>query len=270
MQLRGELMPEAAGLEVERVRRVFNPRTANERVALDDLSLELARGDFVAIVGGNGAGKSMLLNAIAGEVSVDSGHIRIDGTDVTDRRTDRRAALAARVFQDPMIGTAGSLTVEENMALALRRGQRNSLKAGITSADRARFRDALRALDLGLEDRLTQTVGLLSGGQRQSLSLTMAVLRRPALLLLDEHTAALDPKTAARVMEATMASVVSLGLTVLMVTHNMADAIRCGNRIVMMRAGRIIFEARDAEKAGLTVEHLVQRFHIADDRMVLA
>lgn len=259
-----------AGLEVEGVQLVFNPGTANERVALDDLSLRLARGDFVTIVGGNGAGKSTLLNAIAGEVSVDSGRIRIDGIDVTDLRTDRRAGLVARVFQDPLIGTAGSLTVEENMALAMRRGQRNTLRPGITAADRARFREALRALDLGLDDRLTQMVGSLSGGQRQSLSLTMAVLQRPALLLLDEHTAALDPKTAALVMQATMAAVAGQGLTALMVTHTMADAIRCGNRIVMMRDGRIIFQAQDAEKAALNVEHLVQRFHIADDRMVLA
>ena len=257
-------------LQLDNLRRTFHRGTPDERVALDDLSLTLAPGDFVAVIGGNGAGKSTLLNAVAGEVAVDSGTIRIGGRAVTGLPTHRRAGLVSRVFQDPLVGTAGAMSVEENMALASRRGRRNGLRSGLPSAARRRFVDVLTRLDLGLETRLGQAVGLLSGGQRQSLALAMAVLTKPDLLLLDEHTAALDPRTAERVMAATVEVVAREGLTALMVTHNMAHAIATGNRLVMMRAGRIIFEAVGAEKTALTVEALVERFHLTGDRMVLA
>ena len=249
---------------------MFGRGTPDVRVALDDLSLTLAPGNFVTVIGGNGAGKSTLLNAIAGVIAVQAGAIRIAGRDVTRVVTHRRASLIARVFQDPTTGTAGSMTVAENMALADRRGRRNGLRRGLPRVARQRYAEVLARLDLGLETRLDQLVGQLSGGQRQSLALAMAVLQRPALLLLDEHTAALDPRTAARVMAATVDVVTRESLTALMVTHNMAQAIDTGDRLIMMAAGRIIFDASGAAKAALSVDTLVERFHVTSDRMVLA
>jgi putative tryptophan/tyrosine transport system ATP-binding protein len=251
------------------LRKAFHPGTPNQRVALADVTLSLAAGDFAVVIGSNGAGKSTLLNAIAGEVRVDSGRIEIDGRDVTAEPTHRRAAAIARVFQDPSVGTAGPMTIEENLALAERRGARNGLRLGLSSSARRRYRNRLAAIGLGLEDRLGQKVELLSGGQRQSLALLMAVLATPKLLLLDEHTAALDPKTADVVMRATTQAVAHDRLTTLMVTHNMQHALDYGNRLIMMNEGRIVFEAHAGEKAALTIERLVQRFHLASDRMLL-
>ncbi len=256
-------------LSARALRKTFHAGTSNERVALNNVSLDLAPGDFAVIVGGNGAGKSTFLNAIAGEVSVDAGAVFVDGCDVTREPTHRRASKIARVFQDPLIGTAGVMTIEENLALAERRGRGNGLRPGLTPAARLRYRDHLAELGLGLESRMGQKVELLSGGQRQSLALLMAVLTTPKLLLLDEHTAALDPKTAEAVMRATTRAIERAHLTALMVTHNMQHALNYGNRIVMMAEGRIVFEARDAEKAALTVESLVKRFQVASDRMLL-
>lgn len=252
------------------LRKAFHAGTANERVALADVSLTLAPGDFAVVIGGNGAGKSTLLNAIAGEVMVDAGTVEIDGRDVTREPTYRRASLVSRVFQDPLIGTAGAMTIEENLALAERRGRRNGLRLGLTSPARQRYRDSLATLGLGLENRMSQKVELLSGGQRQSLALLMAVLTTPSLLLLDEHTAALDPRTADLVMRTTLAAIARDDLTTLMVTHNMEHALAYGNRLVMMMEGRIAYEAAAQEKATLTVESLVKRFHLTSDRMLLA
>jgi putative ABC transport system ATP-binding protein len=221
------------------------------------------------VIGGNGAGKSTLLNAIAGEVQVDTGNVVIDGADVTALPTHRRASAVARVFQDPLVGTAGAMTIEENLALAERRGQHNGLRSGLSGAARQRYRDRLATLELGLEMRMGQKVELLSGGQRQSLALLMAVLRTPKLLLLDEHTAALDPKTADTVMRATLDAVARDRLTTLMVTHNMAHALGYGSRLFMMAEGRIVFEADAAEKKTLTVESLIRRFQVTSDRMLL-
>jgi putative tryptophan/tyrosine transport system ATP-binding protein len=245
------------------LRKAFHPGTPNQRVALADVTLSLAAGDFAVVIGSNGAGKSTLLNAIAGEVRVDSGRIEIDGRDVTAEPTHRRAAAIARVFQDPSVGTAGPMTIEENLALAERRGARNGLRLGLSSSARRRYRSRLAAIGLGLEDRLGQKVELLSGGQRQSLALLMAVLTTPKLLLLDE------PKTADVVMQATTQAVAHDRLTTLMVTHNMQHALDYGNRLIMMNEGRIVFAAQAGEKAALTVERLVQRFHLASDRMLL-
>lgn len=256
--------------EARSLRKAFHAGTANERVALADVSLTLAPGDFAVVIGGNGAGKSTLLNAIAGETVVDTGIIEIDGRDVTREPTYRRAAAVARVFQDPLIGTAGAMTIEENLALAERRGRRNGLRLGLTTAARLRYRERLAGLGLGLESRMSQKVELLSGGQRQSLALLMAVLTTPKLLLLDEHTAALDPRTADTVMRATIAAVERDKLTTLMVTHNMEHALAYGNRLIMMMEGRIVFMAAGAEKSALTVESLVKRFHLTSDRMLLA
>jgi putative ABC transport system ATP-binding protein len=257
-------------LEAKALRKAFHRGTPNERIALNDVSLALSPGDFAVVVGGNGAGKSTLLNAVAGEVQIDSGAIEIDRRDVTREPTHRRAAAVARVFQDPLIGTAGPMTIEENLALAERRGRRNGLRLGLTAAARARYREGLALFGLGLESRMSQKVELLSGGQRQSLALLMAVLTTPKLLLLDEHTAALDPRTAEMVMSATVAAVTRDRLTTLMVTHNMQHALTFGNRLVMMMEGRIIYEADATEKAELTVEGLVKRFHVTSDRMLLA
>jgi len=257
-------------LSARSLRKAFHAGTPNERVALNDVTLSLAPGDFAVVIGGNGAGKSTLLNAIAGEVQVDTGSIEIATKDVTREPTWRRAASVARVFQDPLIGTAGAMTIEENLALAERRGRRNGLKLGLTAPARARYRERLAALGLGLENRMGQKVELLSGGQRQSLALLMAVLTTPKLLLLDEHTAALDPRTADNVMKATIAAVERDRLTTLMVTHNMEHALRYGNRLIMMMEGRIAYMADAAEKASLSVESLVKRFHLTSDRMLLA
>ena len=229
-------------LEIKNLTKVFNGGTVNEKIALRDLSLHLNPGDFVTVIGGNGAGKSTMLNCVAGAYPVEEGQILIDGVDVTALPEYKRAAFIGRVFQDPMMGTAATMQIEENLALAARRGKPRTLRPGITKAEREEYRQQLKILDLGLEDRLTAKVGLLSGGQRQALTLLMATLRKPKLLLLDEHTAALDPKTAAKVLEATQKIVEKDNLTTLMITHNMRDAIAYGNRLIMMYDGRVVVD----------------------------
>ena len=263
-------------LELKDIYKTFNAGTVNEKRALAGLSLTLNDGDFVTVIGGNGAGKSTMLNAVAGTWPVDAGQILIGGTDVTHLPEYKRAPFIGRVFQDPMMGTAPTMQIEENLALAARRGQRRGLRWGITKAERARYRDLLRDLDLGLEDRLTSKVGLLSGGQRQALTLLMASLKRPKLLLLDEHTAALDPKTAAKVLELSDRIVEENHLTTMMVTHNMRDAIAHGNRLIMMYEGRIVIDVSGEEKRKLTVPQLLELFSKvsgsdeADDKMLLS
>ena len=250
-------------LELKNICKTFNPGTINAKSALNDLSLTLADGDFVTVIGGNGAGKSTMLNAIAGVFPVDSGSILIDGQDVTKLPEHKRAALLGRVFQDPMMGTAPTMMIEENLALAARRGQRRGRKWGSTPLERADYKELLRTLDLGLEDRLTSKVGLLSGGQRQALTLLMASLKQPKLLLLDEHTAALDPKTAAKVLALSDQIVQENRLTTLMITHNMKDAIAHGNRLIMMDAGRVVVDISGEEKKKLTVPDLLALFSSA-------
>ena len=247
-------------LTIDTIDKTFFPGSVNERRALAGLSLALDEGDFVTVIGSNGAGKSTLLNAIAGRIGVDSGAIEIDALPVKRLAEHRRARYIGRVFQDPMAGTAPDLTIEQNMSLALQRGKPRGLRRGVTRARRARFADELRILELGLEDRLKTKVGLLSGGQRQALSLLMAGFTQPRILLLDEHTAALDPQRAALVTELTNRIVASGGLTTLMVTHNMEQAIRLGNRLVMMHEGRIVFSADAEEKKDLTVDSLLTEF----------
>lgn len=262
-------------LEIINLRKTFNPGTVNEKTALDGVSLTLKDGDFVSVIGGNGAGKSTLLNAVAGTWLVDSGTISIDGVNVTRLPEHKRAQFIGRVFQDPMMGTAATMQIEENLALALRRGKRRTLRAGITAAERDQYRELLKILGLGLEERLTTKVGLLSGGQRQALTLLMATLQKPKLLLLDEHTAALDPKTAAKVLETTERIIQRDHLTTLMITHNMRDAIAHGNRLIMMYDGRIVVDVSGEEKQRLTVEDLLALFEkasgqaLASDRMLL-
>ena len=262
-------------LEVRNVCKTFNPGTVNEKTALKGVSLTLNDGDFVTVIGGNGAGKSTLLNAVAGVWPVDEGTISIGGVDVTHLPEHKRAMYIGRVFQDPMMGTAATMQIEENLALASRRGERRTLRPGITREEREGYREVLKILDLGLEDRLTAKVGLLSGGQRQALTLLMATLRKPKLLLLDEHTAALDPKTAAKVLDATERIVQKDRLTTLMITHNMKDAIVHGNRLVMMYEGRIVLDIAGEEKKKLTVEQLLAKFgqatgsDEADDKLLL-
>lgn len=261
-------------LDVQAIYKTFNAGTVNEKTALNGVSLHLNEGDFVTVIGGNGAGKSTLLNAVAGVWPVDAGTITIDGVDVTHLAEHKRAKYIGRVFQDPMMGTAATMQIEENLALAKRRGKRRTLRPGITKAERDEYRDLLRLLDLGLEDRLTSKVGLLSGGQRQALTLLMASLVKPKLLLLDEHTAALDPKTAAKVLEISNKIVQENHLTTLMITHNMRDAIRYGNRLIMMNEGHVIYDVRGEEKTKLEVSDLLQRFEQAggeaNDRMILS
>lgn len=263
-------------LELHQVCKTFNPGTVNEKAALNHLSLTLEEGDFVTVIGGNGAGKSTMLNAISGVWPVDAGIIRIDGVDVTELSEHRRAVYLGRVFQDPMVGTAGNMTIEENLALAARRGEKRTLRWGIKKSEREQFKELLRPLGLGLEDRLTAKVGLLSGGQRQALTLLMASLKKPKVLLLDEHTAALDPKTAAKVLELSDQIVEEHKLTTLMVTHNMKDAIAHGNRLIMLDAGRVILDIRGEEKQKLTVPDLLARFtaasgeEVESDRLLLA
>ena len=263
-------------LELHQVCKTFNPGTVNEKAALNHLSLTLEEGDFVTVIGGNGAGKSTMLNAISGVWPVDKGAIRIDGVDVTELSEHRRAVYLGRVFQDPMVGTAGNMTIEENLALAARRGEKRTLRWGIKKSEREQFKELLRPLGLGLEDRLTAKVGLLSGGQRQALTLLMASLKKPKVLLLDEHTAALDPKTAAKVLELSDQIVEEHKLTTLMVTHNMKDAIAHGNRLIMLDAGRVILDIRGEDKKKLTVPELLARFTAASgeevecDRLLLA
>ena len=263
-------------LKIENVYKTFNAGTVNEKVALQGLNLHLKEGDFVTVIGGNGAGKSTMLNAITGVFGVDSGKVLIDGVDVTHLPEYRRAKFIGRVFQDPMMGTAATMQIEENLALAARRGRPRTLRIGITRAEREAYREKLKLLDLGLEDRMTAKVGLLSGGQRQALTLLMATLQKPRLLLLDEHTAALDPKTAAKVLDATQKIVEKDHLTTLMITHNMRDAIAYGNRLIMMYNGHIVVDVSGEEKKNLTVEQLLNLFSQAsgsdevDDKLVLS
>ena len=263
-------------LEIKDVYKTFNPGTVNAKTALNGLNLTLREGDFVTVIGGNGAGKSTMLNAVAGVFAVDSGSITIDGEDVTRQPEHKRAALLGRVFQDPMLGTAPTMMIEENLALAARRGKSRGLRWGITKTERLDYRELLRTLDLGLEDRMTSKVGLLSGGQRQALTLLMAALRQPKLLLLDEHTAALDPKTAAKVLELSDRIVAENELTTMMVTHNMKDAIVHGNRLIMMYDGNIVIDVSGEEKKKLTVPDLLDLFSKvsgsdeADDKMLLS
>ena len=263
-------------LEISDLFKTFNAGTINEKRALNGVSLHLKPGEFVTVIGGNGAGKSTLLNSVAGVFGVDSGKILIDGVDVTYLPEYKRAKYIGRVFQDPMMGTAGTMQIEENLALAARRGQPRTLKIGITAAERKAYREQLRILDLGLEDRMTSQVGLLSGGQRQALTLLMATLQKPKLLLLDEHTAALDPKTAAKVLETTQKIVQRDGLTTLMITHNMRDAIAYGDRLIMMYNGQIVVDVSGKEKKNLTVEELLGLFSRAsgsdeaDDKLLLS
>ena len=263
-------------LKIENVRKVFNPGTVNEKVALNGLNLHLKPGDFVTVIGGNGAGKSTMLNSVSGAYTVDEGKILIDGVDVTRLPEYKRAKFIGRVFQDPMMGTAATMQIEENLALAARRGKPRTLRSGITNKEREEYREQLKILDLGLEDRMTAKVGLLSGGQRQALTLLMATLQQPKLLLLDEHTAALDPKTAAKVLEATQKIVERTNLTTLMITHNMRDAIAYGNRLIMMYNGHIVVDVSGEEKKNLTVEQLLGLFSKAsgsdeaDDKLLLS
>ncbi|WP_455582513.1 ABC transporter ATP-binding protein [Dysosmobacter sp.] len=263
-------------LDVNAIYKTFNAGTVNEKAALRGVSLHLDEGDFVTVIGGNGAGKSTLLNAVAGVWPVDEGTISVGGVDLTRMPEHKRAKYIGRVFQDPMMGTAATMQIEENLALAARRGQSRTLRAGITRAERAEYVERLKILDLGLEDRLTSKVGLLSGGQRQALTLLMATLRKPKLLLLDEHTAALDPKTAAKVLDATERIVSKDQLTTLMITHNMKDAIQHGNRLIMMYNGRIVIDVAGEEKKKLTVPQLLELFNKvsgsdeADDKLLLS
>ena len=247
-------------LELINVCKTFNPDTINEKKALIDLNLHLKPGDFVTVIGGNGAGKSTMLNAVAGVWPIDAGSIIIDGVNVTGKPEHERAAYIGRVFQDPMMGTAPDMQIEENLALAMRRGKKRTLRWQLTNAEREEYREKLKGLNLGLEDRLTAKVGLLSGGQRQALTLLMASLQKPKLLLLDEHTAALDPATAAKVLELSDKIVRENGLTAMMITHNMRDAIEHGTRLIMMNEGRIIFDVEGEEKKKLTKTDLMNKF----------
>ena len=263
-------------LEIQNIFKTFNAGTINEKRALNGVSLTLNDGDFVTVIGGNGAGKSTLLNAIAGVFGGDSGKILIDGMDLTHLPEYKRAKYIGRVFQDPMMGTAATMQIEENLALAARRGMKRTLRIGITKAEREEYKEQLKILGLGLENRMTSKVGLLSGGQRQALTLLMATLRKPKLLLLDEHTAALDPKTAEKVLEATERIVAKDKLTTVMITHNMRDAIAHGNRLIMMYDGKILIDVSGEEKKNLTVEQLLALFSKAsgsdeaDDKLLLS
>ena len=262
-------------LDIRNISKTFNPGTVNEKAALRNVSLTLEDGQFTTVIGGNGAGKSTLLNAVAGTWLVDEGSISIGDVDVTNLPEHKRAQFIGRVFQDPMMGTAATMQIEENLALAQRRGKTRTLRSGITSAEREEYKELLKILDLGLEERLTAKVGLLSGGQRQALTLLMATLKKPKLLLLDEHTAALDPKTAAKVLATTQRIVERDHLTTLMITHNMRDAITYGDRLIMMHEGNIAVDVSGEVKKKLTVEDLLQLFEkasgqqLANDRMLL-
>ena len=247
-------------IEIRNIQKTFNLGTINEKKALCGVDLVLEDGDFCTVIGGNGAGKSTMLNAIAGTWPVDEGSILIDGEDVTGLPQHKRASFLGRVFQDPMTGTTATMQIDENLALANRRGKKRGLRWGITKEEKATYRELLKELDLGLEDRMTSKVGLLSGGQRQALTLLMASMQKPKVLLLDEHTAALDPKTAAKVLELTDKIVAENHLTTLMVTHNMKDAIAHGNRLIMMNNGKVILNISGEEKKKLTVEDLLQKF----------
>lgn len=263
-------------LEIKNVFKTFNPGTVNEKHALNGINLTLNEGDFVTVIGGNGAGKSTMLNMVAGVYPVDSGSIVIDGVDVTKLPEHKRAKYIGRVFQDPMTGTAADMQIVENLALASRRGKFRTLKQGVTKKEKAHYAEILKTLDLGLETRLTSKVGLLSGGQRQAITLLMATLKKPKVLLLDEHTAALDPKTAAKVLELTTEIVEKDNLTTIMITHNMKDAIAIGNRLIMMNDGKIIYDVAGEEKKNLTTADLLEKFKITsggeldNDRMILS
>lgn len=263
-------------LEIRNVRKTFYKGTVNEKVAVRDVSITFETGDYVTVIGGNGAGKSTLLNLIAGVFPADTGEIVLDGVDLTRLPEHKRASMLGRVFQDPMMGTAAGMGIEENLAMAHRRGKRRGLSWGISAAEREQYREALRALDLGLEGRLGAKVGLLSGGQRQALTLLMATLRKPQLLLLDEHTAALDPRTAEKVLRLSDQLIEENHLTAMMVTHNMRDAIAHGNRLIMMHEGMIILDISGEQKRSLTVEDLLARFaaaaggEFANDRALLS
>lgn len=263
-------------LEIKEIYKTFNAGTQNEKCALNGVSITLNDSDFVTVIGGNGAGKSTMLNAIAGVWSVDDGRILIDGEDVTKLSEYKRARYLGRVFQDPMTGTAATMSIVENMAIAARRGKRRGLGWGVTKEEKEQYMKMLKRIGLGLEDRLTSKVGLLSGGQRQALTLLMATIQKPKLLLLDEHTAALDPKTAKRVLELTNEVILEHNLTALMITHNMKDAIAYGNRLVMMHEGRIIYDVSGEEKKNLKVSDLLAKFEqasggeFANDRMMLS
>ena len=263
-------------LKLDNIHKTFNPGTINEKIALNGVNLTLNEGDFVTVIGGNGAGKSTTLNAIAGVWPIDSGKIYIGGDDVTKLSEHKRAKYLGRVFQDPMTGTATTMSIEENMAIAARRGEKRGLSWGITHQERDTYREMLKALDLGLEDRLTSKVVLLSGGQRQAITLLMASIKKPKLLLLDEHTAALDPKTAAKVLEISDKIIAENHLTAMMVTHNMKDAIVHGNRLIMMHEGKVILNISGEEKKKLTVEDLLHQFEkvsgeeFANDKALLS
>ncbi len=263
-------------LDIRNVEKTFNPGTINEKKALNGINLHLDEGDFVTVIGGNGAGKSTMLNMVAGVYPIDCGSIVIDGIDVTKLPEYKRAKYLGRVFQDPMMGTAADMQIEENLALAARRGKIRTLRPGITAKDRKQYVELLKMLDLGLEKRLTAKVGLLSGGQRQALTLLMATLNQPKVLLLDEHTAALDPKTAKKVLDITEEIVEKNHLTTIMITHNMADAIRVGNRLIMMHEGRIVVDVKGEEKKKFTIEQLLQLFEqssgsqFTSDRVMLS
>ncbi len=263
-------------LEIRGVEKTFNPGTINEKKALTGVELKLNPGDFVTVIGGNGAGKSTMLNMIAGVYPADSGSIIIDGVDVTKMSEHKRAKFLGRVFQDPMTGTAATMEIQENLALANRRGLKRTLKSGVSKKEKEEFKELLKTLDLGLEERLTSKVGLLSGGQRQALTLLMATLKKPKVLLLDEHTAALDPKTAKKVLDLTQEIVARDNLTTLMITHNMHDAIKVGNRLIMMNNGKIIFDVSGENKKKLTTADLLEKFKINsgeelnNDRMLLS
>ena len=263
-------------LEIQNVHKTFNLGTINEKVALNGVNLNLNPGDFVTIIGGNGAGKSTTLNAIAGVWPIDEGKIIVNGVDLTRLSEHKRAVHLGRVFQDPMIGTASTMSIEENMAIAARRGEHRGLRWGISRKEREKYKEQLKELNLGLEERLSSKVGLLSGGQRQAITLLMAAMKKPKLLLLDEHTAALDPKTAAKVLEISDKIIEENQLTAMMVTHNMKDAIAHGNRLIMMHEGRVIYDVSGEEKKKLHVSDLLAKFEeasggeFANDRMMLA
>ena len=263
-------------LEIKNIYKTFNKGTVNEKKALNGVSFTLNDGDFVTVIGGNGAGKSTTLNAVAGVWPVDSGSIIIDGINVTGLPEHKRAKYLGRVFQDPMTGTAATMEIQENLALAVRRGKRRGLRWGLTKKEREQFKELLKQLDLGLEERMTSKVGLLSGGQRQALTLLMATIQKPNLLLLDEHTAALDPKTAAKVLEISEKIIAENHLTCMMVTHNMNDAIAYGNRLIMMNEGKVILDIGEEEKKKLTVEDLLEKFEqvsgekFANDKALLS
>ncbi len=263
-------------LEINNISKTFNPGTINEKRVFNNFSLKMNDGDFITVIGGNGAGKSTVLNLLSGVYSIDAGNIMLDGKNITKMPEYKRASYLGRVFQDPMLGTAGNMGIEENLAMAYRRGKKRTLAWGITQEEREIFKEKLKMLDLGLEDRLTTKVRLLSGGQRQALTLLMATLQKPRLLLLDEHTAALDPKTGAKVLSITEKIVSEQKLSTIMITHNMKDAIRFGNRLIMMNSGQIIYDVCNEEKQNLKVQDLLLKFEesskgdFANDRMLLA